>query len=369
MVLHQLTPFEVGQVKAHVEHGLSAADIAKRIVKADGKHKFGPTAIQNCINKLADDPKWRGERQKGSGPPRKTTTKQDKDIVKWLLRRRGKQKVSIPRLKQKFRFLRKLSNTLVEERLFEANLSYLRRRKKCIVTKEYLEDRVQYCQGVKRKHQSTLEKWAYTDGTVYYLDRSSAEAEDSKRRSLGTHVWRRSDNKDSMYQENLGPSSYSKGQGIPVKVWGMLACGVLHVHILDEGESMDQHLYAELIEDKFEEWCGNCEELVCDYEACLRSDAAVHALSKTSLRLLDPYPKVSQDFNAIENAWGILRKRLDENQPTYLEGREEFIQRLKAAVRWVNKNKADRLWYLSTNQKERANECLAQKPPGGRTKW
>ena len=78
---------------------------------------------------------------------------------------------------------------------------------------------------------------------------------------------------------------------------------------------------------------------------------------------------MSQDFNAIENAWGILRERLDENQPTYLEGRKEFIQRLNAAVRWANKNKADRLWYLSTNQKERANECLAQKPPGGRTKW
>ena len=25
--------------------------------------------------------------------------------------------------------------------------------------------------------------------------------------------------------------------------------------------------------------------------------------------------------------------------------------------------------YLSTNQKERAKECLAQEPPGGRTQW
>ena len=95
----------------------------------------------------------------------------------------------------------------------------------------------------------------------------------------------------------------------------------------------------------------------------------MHALSKTSLRLLDPYPKVSQDFNAIENAWGDLRKRLDENQSTYLEGRKEFIQRLQAAVKRMNKNKADRLWFLSTNQKERAQECLAQKLPGGRTQW
>ena len=67
------------------------------------------------------------------------------------------------------------------------------------------------------------------------LDRNEGEAEDSKRRSLGTHVWRRSDNKDALYQDCIGPSSYSKGQGIPCKVWGFLACGVLRIHVLDEG--------------------------------------------------------------------------------------------------------------------------------------
>ena len=34
---------------------------------------------------------------------------------------------------------------------------------------------------VKRKHQSTLEKWAYTDGTAQYFDRTDAEAEERKR--------------------------------------------------------------------------------------------------------------------------------------------------------------------------------------------
>ena len=128
-----------------------------------------------------------------------------------------------------------------------------------------------------------------TDGTVYYLDRSTAEAEGSKRRSLGTHVWRRSDNKDAKYQDCLGPSSYSKGQGIPVKVWGMLAMGILHIHILEPGESMNEIFYTELIEDKFEEWCGNCEFLVCDYEKCLRCDAAVHALSNLSVSSGAPF--------------------------------------------------------------------------------
>ena len=366
---YQLSPFEVGQIKAHLEHELSAAEISKRVFKPDGKTRFKETAIKNCIRKLQANPRWRGERQEGSGGPRKTTPQQDKKIVRWVLIERGKQKVTVDKVKKQFPYLRKFSNTLVEERLAEADLQYLRRRKKSIVTKKYLQPRVDYCQGVKRKRDETLQRWAYTDGTVYYLDRDENEAEDSQRRALGTHVWRRSDNRDAMFQECLGPSSYNKGQGIPIRVWGMLACGHLSIHVLDEGEVMNQVIYTELVEDKFEDWCGDCDYLVCDYESCLRCPSALHALSKTPLTLVDPYPTRSQDFNAMENAWFTLKQRLDETRPIKLEGRDEFIARLGAAVRWVNKNKAKHLWYISTNQKERADECLAMKPPGGRTSW
>ena len=213
MSRYQLTPFDVGQVKAHLEHGLSAASIADRMFKQDGKTKFGPTAIQNTINKLKENPSWRGEREEGSGRPRKTTPKQDNEMTRWLLKNRGKEKVTVARLKKQFPFLREVSDSLVEWRLFDAKLKYLRRLKKSIVTCEYLEDRVKYCRSVKRKHQETLEKWAYTDGTVYYLDRNDAEAEHSKRRALGTHVWRRTGKKEAMDQDCLGPSSYSKCVG------------------------------------------------------------------------------------------------------------------------------------------------------------
>ena len=129
---------------------------------------------------------------------------------------------------------------------------------------------------------------------------------------------------------------------------------------------MDTVLYTELIEDKFDSWRGNCEHLVCDFE---RSEEAVQALRKVDLKLVEGYPKVSQDFNAMENAWKIVRDRLDETMPVKLEARADFIKRLKAAVRWANSHRSEQLWYLSTNQKERAQDCLTQEPPGGRTKW
>ena len=149
----------------------------------------------------------------------------------------------------------------------------------------------------------------------------------------------------------------------------MLACGVLHIHIVDEGEVIDSTLYPELIEDKFEEWCGPCDYLVCDFEKSLCSEEALLALEKMSLKLVDNYPRWSQDFDAIENAQAILKERLDQTMPQHLEGREAFVVRLKAAVRWANTNRADQLWFLCNNQKERARDCLKQKPPGGCTQW
>ena len=55
--------------------------------------------------------------------------------------------------------------------------------------------------------------------------------------------------------------------------------------------------------------------------------------------------------------------------PVALESRAAFVTRLLAAVKWVYDNKAGQLKRYSTNQKKRADECLRQKPKGGRTEW
>ena len=149
----------------------------------------------------------------------------------------------------------------------------------------------------------------------------------------------------------------------------MLACGRLRIHILDEDEVMNQTLFAELVEDKFEHWAGNCCYLVEDFERCLRTDLSVAAIRKAGLELVEGYPRCSQDFNAIENCWNILKERLDETMPKQRETREAFIKRLRVAVAWANRARANQLWYLCTNQKERADACLSSKPPGGRTKF
>ena len=104
---YQLSPFDVGQVKAHLHYGLTAAAIARVMVKPDGKTHWGDDAIMAAVEKLEANPCWRGERQAGSGAPRKTTEKDDKSLVRHVLQKRGRKKVTVKSVKQKFPRLRK----------------------------------------------------------------------------------------------------------------------------------------------------------------------------------------------------------------------------------------------------------------------
>ena len=362
----RLTPFEIGQIKAHLHDGLSPTDIAGIVKKSDGRN-VSVQGVCDAKAKLEGDPKWRGERKPGSGGPRKTDTCTDKAIVREVFRARGRAKVTVAYLKKKFPRLRSLSDTLVQERLHEAGLRYLRRRRKTLVPTKYKQSRMDFAGRVKRMHASTLERWAYSDGTVFYLDRDDADLESSHRAALGRSVWRRSDGKDALYADCVGPSSYKKGQGMPVRIWGLLAKGQLHVTILPEKVAMNRWWYAWVVKRYFPLWLNGCDKLIQDYERCLRCEEPLEELAKLSVEVVEEYPKCSQDLNAIENAWNVVRQRLDVTVPEHRESRDEFLTRLRAAVHWVNANRADQLWWFCTNQKERADEVLLR--DGGRTSF
>ena len=89
-----------------------------------------------------------------------------------------------------------------------------------------------YCRWVLRQPQSELNRWAYIDGTTFYLARTEAEHTDKQRAALGRYCWRMDNGQDSLADRNVGPSAYAKAQGQPIKIWGLFCDGRLEYHVL-----------------------------------------------------------------------------------------------------------------------------------------
>ena len=161
------------------------------------------------------------------------------------------------------------------------------------------------------------------NGTVFYRDRTDAENQSTQRAALGGDVWRQTDGSDALFEECVGPSTYAKAQGDPIRIWGMLADDKLFFHILPKGWSMNRWYYRWLIANKFPQWRGNCKYIVQDFEACLRCAEPLEAMASIGMSLVEGHPKYSQDLNAIENAWKLLRDRMAETLPSHLESRDD----------------------------------------------
>ena len=62
-----------------------------------------------------------------------------------------------------------------------------------------------------------------------------------------------------------------------------------------------------------------------------------------------------------------VRARIDDTEPIEFEDRDDFVARLRLAVRWVNANRSQLLLELCSDQKSRAREVL--KLEGSRTSF
>ena len=128
--------------------------------------------------------------------------------------------------------------------------------------RNHKEQRLLYCRWLRKQKDAVLRKFAYTDGTTFYLARGPAEATQKQRAALGPCVYRMANGKDGLWDENVGPSLYAKAQGLPVKIWGLFADGQLHYHVLPadgrKTTNMNIKRYNSLVKSKFAMWKRAC---------------------------------------------------------------------------------------------------------------
>ena len=252
--------------------------------------------------------------------------------------------------KKKLRFLRKLGHQTVCDYLHEAGLKYLTRRAKRWVAPEAKVMRKAYAKWLLLLRQRRmLDRFAYTDRTTFFLARSPQESSNKKRAALGKFVWRMSSGKDGLYDDNISPSIYIKGRGLPVKIWGLFAAGRLEYWVLPQDPDnakktthMNGGVYNGLLNEKFAEWRRKCfhddsvVHLVQDWEKCLWQKRNLGALRRAGFQIVENYPKSSPDLNAIEGMWNLVRQKLQKTEPTEFENRTQFLARLRLCVNWLN---------------------------------
>jgi len=373
----RFNPYARGIVFALAFAGFSLNDIADKVVKSDGKHPCKASVGDTVKHaKKHGGFKWDGEAAtQCNSRPRTTTPQLDKAILKVVFRKRGSAVVTAKYIKKVLRAARKLTTRMIQRRLQEAGLVWLRRRRKSIVPTAHKLSRLDWAGWVLARTAVTLARWAYTDGCSFYLARTQTEFEDKRRAALGPHVWRQASGSDGLYEDCIGPSAYWKSQGQSVRIWGLLCAGMVFVFVLPAGAVMNMVWYKWIIEHKFKQWLrlalgrrrrAKKAFLLQDHERCLWSDSSLDALADAGIAVLENYPKCSQDLNPIETVWREIRARLAVTEPTQFEVRDEFVKRLRAAVVWVNRNRRNYFLQLCSSQKELALDVQLQR--GGRTK-
>ena len=371
----RFTPFLRGAIYGLLLAGWTYSEIAEEVEKPDGTNPSQQAVSQVAAQLQAHGGfSWNGVSASGEvGRPKITTDALDKKIVALVFKHRGRAMVTIKFVQKMCKAARKLSSRTVGRRLGEAGLAWLRRRRKTLVPAAHKVSRLDFAGWVLTRTAATLTRWAFSDGTSFYLGRDASEQQQKARGTLGPFVWRRTDGRDGMFEDCVGPSSYWKAQGLPVKIWGLLVAGMLFVWVLPAKKNMNAELYAWVVTHKFVPWLKKAHSrkfrrgafLVQDHERCLWKPEPREAMRSGNISLLENFPKCSQDLNPIEIAWRELKARLYVTAPEAMESREAFICRMRQGVAWVNVNRAAYFKKLCSCQKEWAVDV--QKALGART--
>ena len=277
----RLDAFSRGQIVAYDDAGWSVKQITLRVRKPSGRRAI-VRGVRATIAKAAAEPDWRGARVGGSGGrPRDMTAVEEKEIAKLVRKHRGSAKVTISFCKKKQKSLRRYSRHVLSRSLHRAGLAWLRRRRKSWVPNPDRVSRRRYARWLLRQRRTLFKRFCYIDGSSFYLARTYDELGDKQRKSLGTHVWRMSTHKDGLFSDNVGPSLYASAQGKPVKIWGLLANGVLSYQVLPADGERTTHMnggrFRDMLRTKTREWLHQSYGrrrpgllyLIHDHERCL----------------------------------------------------------------------------------------------------
>ena len=232
----RFSSFARGKIAGKSEEGATEERIRDTVRKKDGT-RASLRAIRAVVARARADPAWDGQDSRAGGRPRALTADDTAALKQLLHDEVGLAKVTIPYCRKRLPCLKRVSNECVRRTMHRLGLAWRLRRGKAAVSRKYKPDRMRYARWVLRQPAAQLRRWAYVDGTSFYLARTPEEHDDKQRTALGKRVWRMASGADSLDDKNVGGSAYAKAQGLPINRWGFFCDGRLEYYVLPKGRT------------------------------------------------------------------------------------------------------------------------------------
>ena len=172
-----------------------------------------------------------------SSPKQKLSNTVKGKIIKYANKHRGRARVTSQYLQKKMPETKKASDRTIRRILSQNDIYLERRRKKQCVTKINKSKRIAVAKRLCKTNPNKLFDMGFTDGATIFIAKSEAQRKNNFMASLGPFVYRKKH--EGLLYNCVGPSDYAKGKGDPVKFWGLLRKGVLKIHVLAAGQSMN----------------------------------------------------------------------------------------------------------------------------------
>ena len=355
-------PLAIAQILLLRDKGQKYAQIAQAplVRKQDGSRACQQAVAYVATTKTLAKRKGTWTPQAGAGAgggrPRKVTDAKRKKIVRLMYKHRF-QRVRAPWVKKKLKLkvhVRTVRRVLNEEGFFLPALVNKRRLDKATKKK-----RVAYAE---ENGECEVKHWkarGYGDAKFWHLARTASELA-SQESGKGRVYRKKKERKDPRFH---GGKKGTYKQGRKVGLFGVLVGRCLKAAWLPGGK-LNGKTFAGVVRKHFPKWLKGREAVILDGEGCMHGKAAAAALDEAEV-VVEKLPPNSPDFNPLENAWARLQARLAKTDPSKLENEKAFRQRVKNALKWVNKNEAADLKKMIASMPRRLAAAKALK--GART--
>ena len=167
----RFSPFARGRTVGKAEEGASRKKTQREVKKKDGKRAC-IKSIDAVLARNRADKSWQGKDSSAGGRPQSLTDSEVEQLKTLMHEEVGLAKVTIPYCKKRLPFLRRLSKECCRQSLLRLGYAWRLRRGKAATGTKYKPERLDFCAWVLKQKSSDLARWAYVDGTTFYLART-----------------------------------------------------------------------------------------------------------------------------------------------------------------------------------------------------